>query len=255
MRLPLALLFVALLAGCADADPAESTPEPTAEPTPAPTSAPEPSDNGTRSLAAFLEANVTVGVVPLNVTFLLNGTGDVWGFDAEADGELEQRGEALPASVNHTFTEPGLWNATLTVRIGDNETTAVVQINATAPAAAPEPQVVEQTLSASWDADNVACTPAASHPKEVGMAGTNWDEHDVDAGTWGQTFLAAFSTNSLSNAEVSFYDALGTEIANFDDGETLDWNVRGVVPVDAATVVFWNCISGTGGTAEYTSPE
>lgn len=86
---------------------------------------------------AAVTANVTNGSAPLNVTFTLEGSdedGDnlTWEFDADGDGDAAHDGNVLPATVNVTFNETGLYLAVLRVSDGTHMVNATAEVNVTA---------------------------------------------------------------------------------------------------------------------------
>lgn len=133
-----ALLVMALLAGCASdpkadaldavADPASSA-SATNTTAPANTTVPLVANltadalNGTAPLLVNLTVSATPGTAPLSWVVAVNGT------------ELGN-GTSVPATLNHTFLEAGLWNVTLTVTSGARNATASVAVNVTGGASA-----------------------------------------------------------------------------------------------------------------------
>jgi len=81
---------------------------------------------------ASLDANRTAGPAPLNVTFTADATSEAdasmaWTLDP-GDGSPGAEGEATPATRNHTYEQPGTYDATLEVEQANRTDTATVRI-------------------------------------------------------------------------------------------------------------------------------
>lgn len=91
-----------------------------------------------RPLPTF-DADALNGSAPLLVNFSLDGADPDddalnWTLDVDGDGTPDFNGSALPATVNHTYTEPGTFNATYTLSDGLLEAQASLTFNVTAAA-------------------------------------------------------------------------------------------------------------------------
>lgn len=216
------LAFVAL-AGCVSEEPVEHGPRKLASEDadpfndrnstliaqPGPQEQGEDAPEANEPPVAHLSADTENGTVPFNVTFTLEGTdpdGDPlsWTFDADGDGVEEANGTVLPGEFTFSFTEAGLYKASLNLSDGLQVADTTLFINATAAGGVenegPEPVVmsgisvgspigcaVGDPLYHYFDAALAGFWHFTVEATAANGVGTEWWAGDSSAGTLGTT--------------------------------------------------------------------
>lgn len=202
------LLLVVGLAGCSS-DPSDADPIETTTGTSTTTSTTTTSSTGTsttttttsapaqqnKSPTASLSASIEAGEAPVAVEFTLEGAdadGDAltWMFDADEDGTIDAEGTDLPATVSFNYTTEGVYNATLTVSDGVNQTQAVRAIDVTAAVAQQEGLILTGGVlfADPWAVALGGCLADAGRRDAGGPNGITGTEHAIAPEQWGWTY-------------------------------------------------------------------
>lgn len=194
---------------------------------------------------ASLEANVTSGAAPLNVTFTLDGSGSgddelSWSLDLGDESDL-QEASGLPATVEHTYREMGNFTVVLEVFNEEHSTSTNVTITVDAPAS-PQPVLVLE------GATELPGSPAATSPlNALGCVGFLAGMNELDCVFFeleeehaGLDYALETDAGAPFHAFMTGCDPTADEI-DVHDGDV----EGGGVPEQAGCVAMWNYGLGT----------
>jgi hypothetical protein len=199
-----------------------------------PTGGNQTEDKGeNRPPTASLKADPSKGGVPLNVSFALQGEdpdGDALSWTLElGDGSAARTGEALPATVNHSYAQAGNFTVRLTVTDGELEANQTFLVAATA-AAGPSAQDPIHIAGTSTGVPNVVPVyppvPDQNHAFKVEPGNSRMTiTLAYPAGPADVNDLDMVITDPGGTATVS--DEIGPEPPlEFSSPQPGDWNIR-----------------------------
>lgn len=186
---------------------------------------------------ANLTTDAVNGTAPLNVTFTLDATdaeGDNLTWILAVNGTEVANGTALPATVEHNFTEPG--NLTVLLRVSDGDATGDASLVVVVEAGIVDAERDPTRFSGAVATGSTPIGESGTNPGAMQCAGWLTGQNGQDCRWWtlaedydGHEFKLPNSADDLE-----FYDACeatGTSLGVF----TTD----GTVPAGAGCVVLW----------------
>lgn len=262
---PVTLVLALALAGCStggggDDDGGDDPgPGPSSDGAHAPTARPggDPGSPGNTPPTASLEVSGAPqgGLVEFTVDGMdLDDDPLTWSLSF-GDGSPNFSGQALPATLNHTY-EAGSYEANLTVSDGKDSTYVIATVGVAEAAAT-------QTVDGSYVAGFEGCAAAAydqagadaGGPAGGSTNGVTRVQFAVDPLTLGLPYTAVFEFDQgYLYVSVDFFSSGGSLLSSDNTGQSPNFGgltVEGVVPADAATAVLFACGGPTSATVHY----
>lgn len=171
---------------------------------------------------AKLDANLSTGSIPLEVSFTLDGEypdglDATWSFDL-GDGSDPETGNALPYTYNHTYLQAGNFTAAFTLTVEDQSVSDNLTISVQ------EPEIGVAQPNPSQDGSNTLCLDYLvlwalnEEPAPGGLHFPLDDELEVEAGT-GYTIAS-----DDGEPAIDFFNADGHYIGTGGDSGTVPAN-------------------------------
>lgn len=245
--LPFLLALVFLFSGCLgifdddleaeNGEEAETSPEGT-------TTENDNGDSGSNmtavAITASVEANITEGFAPLDVTFTLTGNHShggplTWSLNTGDDEDAES-GDELPTNVTLTFDTAGNHTIVLNVTDGDNSEQANVTITVL-PEDVPDPIVLEGEVTvphlAFFTTGSESCVSFLT-----GVSGIDCELFEIEEEWIGRPFTGTADGGDIDLEFRSSCDVTSESVQMFGN----DGHEEGTIPEGAGCVVIANWV-------------